>query len=442
MVNIIVELSKYLMILLTILYTFECFTVFRKNSEKQQSFVFIRQNIFMFLNHFIAFVVMILKTGNRELIIFYGAQFIFLAATIILVGFIYPKASRLVTNNMCMLLSIGFIVLTRLSYTKSFRQFRIVVAAMIISLFVPVFIRKVKVLSKLGYMYVALGLGLLIMVTIFASIQGGALLAIQIMGISFQFSEFVKIVFVFGMASFLAESTKFLDVVKVTVLAAMHVLVLVYSTDLGAGLIFLIAYLMMLYVSSKKPLYLLGGLVGVSGAAVVAYQLFGHVKIRVASWQDPLAIYHDGGLQLSQSLFAIGTGSWFGLGLFQGAPNEIPVAEEDFIFSAIAEEMGGLYGICVILICMSVFIMIVNISMQIKNKFYKIVALGLGTIYGFQVFLTIGGAIKFIPSTGVTLPLVSYGGSSMVSTLIMFSIIQGLYILREDEGENIEKQKR
>jgi len=442
MVNIIVELSKYLMILLTILYTFECFTVFRKNSEKQQSFVFIRQNIFMFLNHFIAFVVMILKTGNRELIIFYGAQFIFLAATIILVGFIYPKASRLVTNNMCMLLSIGFIVLTRLSYTKSFRQFRIVVVAMIISLFVPVFIRKVKVLSKLGYMYVALGLGLLIMVTIFASIQGGALLAIQIMGISFQFSEFVKIVFVFGMASFLAESTKFLDVVKVTVLAAMHVLVLVYSTDLGAGLIFLIAYLMMLYVSSKKPLYLLGGLVGVSGAAVVAYQLFGHVKIRVASWQDPLAIYHDGGLQLSQSLFAIGTGSWFGLGLFQGAPNEIPVAEEDFIFSAIAEEMGGLYGICVILICMSVFIMIVNISMQIKNKFYKIVALGLGTIYGFQVFLTIGGAIKFIPSTGVTLPLVSYGGSSMVSTLIMFSIIQGLYILREDEGENIEKQKR
>ena len=442
MINIIVELSKYIMILLTVLYTFECFTVFRNYSEKHQSFVFIRQNIFMFLNHFIAFVVMILKTDNKELVIFYGAQFIFLAATLILVKFIYPKASRLVTNNMCMLLSIGFIILTRLSYTKSLKQFKIVVAAMILSLFVPMLIRKVKVLDKWGYAYAILGLGLLIAVAIWAQVQGGALLSINIFGISFQFSEFVKIVYVFAIASFLAQSIKFSGVVKVTILAAMHVLILVLSTDLGAGLIYFIAFLMMLYVSTKKPFYLLGGLAGISGASVVAYRLFGHVKIRVASWQDPLAIYHDGGLQLSQSLFAIGTGSWFGLGLFQGAPNEIPVAEEDFIFAAIAEEMGGIYGICVILICMSVFIMFVNISMQIKNKFYKIVALGFGTIYGFQVFLTIGGVIKFIPSTGVTLPLVSYGGSSMVSTLIMFSIIQGLYILREDEEEKIEKQKR
>ena len=123
-----------------------------------------------------------------------------------------------------------------------------------------------------------------------------------------------------------------------------------------------------------------------------------------------------------------------GLGLYQGMPDKIPVVEQDFIFAAISEELGGMFALCLILVCVSCFLMFLNIAMQLKDSFYKLVALGLGTIYGFQVFLTIGGVTKFIPSTGVTLPLVSYGGSSMLSTLIIFGIIQGLYILREDEG--------
>lgn len=130
------------------------------------------------------------------------------------------------------------------------------------------------------------------------------------------------------------------------------------------------------------------------------------------------------------------------MGLNQGTPNKIPVVEEDFMFSAIAEEFGGIFSICLILICVSCFIMFVNIAMQIKNSFYKYTALGLGTLYGFQVFLTIGGAIKFIPSTGVTLPLVSSGGSSMIGTIAMFSIIQGMYLLKEDEDLRIEKERR
>mgnify|MGYP005773478867 FL=1 len=146
--------------------------------------------------------------------------------------------------------------------------------------------------------------------------------------------------------------------------------------------------------------------------------------------------------QVAQSLFAIGTGGWFGMGLFQGEPDTIPVASEDFIFSAIAEEMGIIFALCLILVCVSVYIMFLNIAMQLRSMFYKLVALGLGTCYIFQVFLTIGGVTKFIPSTGVTLPLVSYGGSSLVSTLIMFAIIQGLYILREDEEETIERKKK
>ncbi|MBD9158060.1 MAG: hypothetical protein EGQ17_07195 [Lachnospiraceae bacterium] len=130
-----------------------------------------------------------------------------------------------------------------------------------------------------------------------------------------------------------------------------------------------------------------------------------------------------------------------GMGLNLGMPNKIPVVEQDFIFSAIAEEMGGIFAVCLILICMSCFIMFINIAMQIKNRFYKYTALGFGTLYGFQVFLTIGGAIRFIPSTGVTLPLVSYGGSSLASSILMFYIIQGMYLLKEDEDLQIEKER-
>ena len=103
--------------------------------------------------------------------------------------------------------------------------------------------------------------------------------------------------------------------------------------------------------------------------------------------------------------------------------------------------MGLVFALCLILICLSCYVMFLNIAMQLDNSFYKLVALGLGTCYIFQTFLTIGGVTKFIPMTGVTLPLVSYGGSSVLSTLIMFAIIQGLYIFKEDEDEEFERQR-
>jgi len=200
--------------------------------------------------------------------------------------------------------------------------------------------------------------------------------------------------------------------------------------------------LVMLYVATRQPFYTVAGLGAGSVAAVIAYHLFHHVRVRVRVWLDPLAVYQTGGMQVSQSLFAIGTGGWLGTGLFQGKANKIPVADEDFIFSAISEEMGLVFGLCMILICISCYVMFLNIAMRLHNQFYKLVALGLGSCYIFQTFLNIGGVTKFIPSTGVTLPLVSYGGSSVFSTLILFAIIQGLYILKEEEEDQLEKKRR
>ena len=130
------------------------------------------------------------------------------------------------------------------------------------------------------------------------------------------------------------------------------------------------------------------------------------------------------------------------MGLGQGMPGNIPFVEKDSVFSAISEELGGIFAICVILICMCIFLSFFNLAMKVKNQFYTYAAMGLGTMYATQVLLTIGGATKFIPLTGVTLPLVSYGGSSMLSTLIILGIIQGISLIVHDEEQEIEKERR
>lgn len=130
------------------------------------------------------------------------------------------------------------------------------------------------------------------------------------------------------------------------------------------------------------------------------------------------------------------------MGLCQGMPSKIPVVEKDFIFSAVAEEMGVLFAICLLLVCLGCFIQFMMIASRMQAVFYKLIALGLGVEYIVQVFLTVGGVTKFIPSTGVTLPFVSYGGSSILGTFLLFGIIQGLYILkRNDEEENGEEAR-
>jgi len=445
LINLVEMVSRYLIILLMIIYTVQSYTVFRKTSVQAKEYVFLRQNVSMFFIHFIAYVVMFLETMSIELLVFYGAQVIYLAATLILFRNIYPKASRLLVNNMCMLMTIGFIMITRLSYEKGYdlaiKQFKIAALGTVIALFIPLIIRKVMVITKMGWAYCFVGIGLLGLVLVAARVTNGAKLSLDFGGFSFQPSEFVKIIFVFAVAGLLSEARDFKRVVIATGLAAVHVLILVVSKDLGSALIFFITYLAILFVATKNPYLVLAGLLSGAVAAVAAYFLFSHVRVRVQVWQDPFADYSGDGYQICQSLFAIGAGGWFGTGLFQGSPGAIPYAVQDIMFSAVTEELGGIFSICMILVCMSCFIMFINISMKLTNRFYRLVALGLGVTYAVQVFLTVGGSIKLIPLTGVTLPLVSYGGSSVLSTLAMFAIVQGLYMLRRDEEDEDEEKR-
>lgn len=439
MINVIVELSKYLILVLMILYTLQCFNMFRIKDGQDRRHLLAKQIMIMFFMDLTAFTVIYLKTMNFHVIQFYLAITVFFALLQILYRLLYKKASLLLINNMCMLLSVGFIILCRLDMEKAVKQFVIVAVGSGIALIVPILIRKMKFLRRLTWVYAGVGILLLGVVLVMGMTTYGAKLSI----LGVQPSEIVKITFVFFLAALLQRDTSFKNVVIATVLAGTHVLILVLSRDLGSALVFFIAYLVMVYVATKNPGYLALGVLGGSLASVAAYFLFNHVRQRVVAWRDPMSVYDQEGYQIVQSLFAIGTGGWFGMGLCQGASKGVlPVVEEDFVFAAICEELGILFAICLILVCMSFFLMVVNISLQIRNSFYKLIALGLGTEYAFQVFLTIGGATKFIPMTGITLPLVSYGGSSAMSTIIMLAIIQGLYILREDEDEEIEEKRQ
>lgn len=438
----ITEFSKYFIAIFIALYTYECFAVFRYSTEERRKGIYVRQNILIFLVHFTCFLTICTETGELDYLFFYAFQEIILFAAISLFSMIYPRINKLLIHNVCMLLSIGFVILTRLSYEKAIKQFIIVTVSLIIAMVIPYFVEKFSFLKEWKWIYAAAGITALLAVLILGSVTKGAKLSFSIAGLSFQPSEFVKIIFVFFVASALYKSSDFKDVAVSAVIAGIHVMVLVLSKDLGSALIFFVVYVLMVVVATKNWLYLLVGTVGGSAAAVIAYKLFYHVQVRVLAWQDPWSVIDDEGYQITQSLFAIGSGGWFGLGLFKGTPASIPDVEADFVFSAVTEELGLIFSMCLILICLSCFIMCMNIAVRLQDKFYQLVAFGLGVTYIFQVFLTIGGGTKFIPLTGVTLPFISYGGSSVLTTLILFSIIEGLYIIKQREVSKSVKTKR
>lgn len=441
MTHILVEVSKYVMIILFAIYTFSCFSIFKYRSDRVKKSFYIRQLILLHAIQTLCYMTLYLQSG----MLFYLMFYIFVLAFYLLVPALYrqlyPNASFLLTNNMCMLSMIGLVMIARLSTDKALKQFIILAVSVVVAFVIPLMMKKMTFLRDMTAVYCILGIIALFIVTMAGSATYGAKLSLSIFGISLQPAEFVKIIFVFCLAGLLAKGTNLRQVIKTTAVAGVHVLLLVAAKDLGGALIFFITYLMMLFIASRKKIYLFGGLGIGSAAAFAGYKLFSHVRTRVVAWQDPFSVIDNDGYQIAQSLFAIGTGGWFGMGLMGGAPEKIPVVAKDFIFSAISEEFGGLFALCLILVCCSCFIMFMNIATQIKGDFYKLVAVGLGILYGFQIFLTIGGVIKLIPSTGVTLPLVSYGGSSIFATVIIFGVIQGLYILKQkEEGAELEEK--
>lgn len=448
MLNIFLTSSKYLLIVLFAFYTYYAFNTLRNTGEEYKSCLIKRQRVMLFLLHLLSYTIILIYNIDRiyTVILFYGAQLIYFILLIGLTGVFFEMRINLsLLNNMNMLISIGLIVLSRISLDKAIRQFYILIFATFIFFIILFFFNRIGIWSKAAWVYCVLGIGLLLLVLVMGELSNGAKLAINFTFFSIQPLEFVKIIYIFFLASLFQKENSTRLVIKSGIFAGIHVILLVLSRDLGSALILFVAYLLILYVTGKKILYLLSGLVGGAIASIAGYALFSHVRVRVLAWQNPWSVIDNEGYQITQSLFAIGTGGWLGMGLFRGRPTDIPVVEQDFVFSAISEELGGFFALCLIFLYLACFMNFIRISMKQKEGFYKILVLGFSIIWGIQIFLTIGGAIKLIPSTGVTLPLISYGGSSLVSTVIMFAIILSVDMKNNsseiEEKENAKKTK-
>ena len=439
MIDIVYTISKYLIIICFALFVVISFRVQRDVPEETKSGTYRLQRSLIIAIHAIAFFVICLHILNGDseiniwyLIAFYIAQLAYL----LIMTMVIPRFVRLnqgINHVMCMFLAIGFIIQTRLDFDTSVKQFLIMLAGTVLFLIICFFCKRARFLKNLTWIYCAAGTGLLLLVLVLSTVSRGAKISLEVGSYSFQPLEFVKILFVLFVAGAFHKSSSFKNVLITAACAAVHVGILVLCKDLGSAFILFLIYLLMLYVATRRFFYAVLGCAAFAAAAVVAYQLFDHVKIRVSAWLDPWKDINGNGYQIAQSLFAIGTGGWFGSGLFKGNPASIPLVSKDMVISAISEELGAIFAIFLILLCLCFTLMIFRVAIRIGTTFNKLLAFGLGVSYAVQVFLTIGGALKFIPLTGVTLPFVSSGGSSMLASLITLGIIQALYVISESD---------
>ena len=441
MTTLLTSVCKYSMIIVMILYTVLAFWSLRFKSVENMRGCYWGMNLLTFSFLTLGFAVIAVKERSILIVGYYAAIMLYFMVYLLVYRHMYKKANLALLSHMLMFLSIGFILLTRLNPKQSIKQYIIVVGSSVLTLIVPKMFAKLKAARNWAIVMGIIGILMLGIVLVLGKITRGANLYINLGFFSFQPSEFVKISFVLLIAVLLRERTDIKRVLLSAVIAAVHGIILVASRDLGAALIFFVSYLMMLYVATKQKAYLFIGLIVGFFACIAAYYLFAHVRVRVQTWLHPFADFYGKGNQIGNSLFGIGTGGWFGQGLYKGQPSKTPEVIMDCIFTAVCEELGGIIGICLILICIACLLMFIAVAAELYLPFYKLIGIGLTAIYGTQVFLTIGGGIKFIPLTGVTLPLVSYGGSSVLSTFIIFGIMQELYIKRQNEVERLERIK-
>ena len=424
-----------------VLYTSLSVTTVVSSKKKLVSACTSVQSGLMLVVIFLSFLDMTFVSGMEEYLYLFAFITLFLFFMITIVSIIYDKSDRILLNNMCMLSGIGLSIVSRLSFSRAFRQYIITLISFAICLAIPFFIDRFKYFKQLLWLYASVGIVVLSIVLFTGSKVNGANITYTLKGITFQPSEFVKIIYLFFLAALLYKYNSFKWIFISALITGAYVIVLVFSRDLGSALIFFVAYVMIVVMSTHNYIYLISGLAGGALACIVAYNMFDHVKVRVIAFMDPWTYIDDQAYQITQSLFAISSGGWFGSGLMQGRPSDIPFVNQDLIFSAVCEEYGLLFAICLLIICMCVFCRMMMLSYRIADKFYQIIVYGIGIMYIFQVFLTVGGGIKFIPLTGVTLPLISYGGSSVMTTYIMLFIVQGIVIKSRNYEQAHDERK-
>ncbi len=364
-----------------------------------------------------------------------------LLATHAVLAWRYRWADQLLLPLAAMLAGLGLVVITRLEPALAVRQ------TIWLGLGLALLIGTMAALPRVdwlkGYKYTAALLGLgLVLVTFVLGVDpngSGERLWLGLGGIYFQPSEILKVLLVVFFAAYLDDYRELIAfggprlgplrlppvpyLVPLVVMAAASLGVLTLQRDLGAALLFFGVFLALFHAASGRVGTALLGLLGFCVAAYLAYTLFSVVQLRIAVWLDPWARRETSGYQIIQALFAFAAGGIVGTGLGFGLPRSIPAAHTDFVIAAAGEELGLLGSLAIVALYALLVYRAFHIALQTRDSFASLLAAGLGSVIGIQALIILGGTVRLIPLTGITLPLVSYGGSSVAANCLMLGLL-------------------
>ncbi|MEE8705112.1 MAG: FtsW/RodA/SpoVE family cell cycle protein [Olsenella sp.] len=371
--------------------------------------------------------------------------FVAFAVAHVAIRFLAPGADPVILPITFVLSGIGIAFVTRLAPDDAIRQVLwlfVSVGAMVATL---VAVKSLDDLARYKYTLGITGVALLVLPMLVGTERGGSKLWITFGSFSFQPGEIAKILIILFLAAYFAENRELLSastrhfgplalprprmLAPLFVMWGISLLVVIFERDLGSALLFFTFFIVMLYAATGRASYVLVFLVLLAVGGVFCYHTFSHVQNRVAIWLNPFG-NPDGGYQLIQSLYSLADGDLIGTGIGKGLPTLTPVVASDFIFSAIGEEMGLLGASAVIMGYMIFAVRGFATAARAKSDVSAFTAIGLTCAIAFQAFLIVGGTTRLLPLTGVTLPFMSQGGSSLLASFI----IVGLLLRAGDEG--------
>ncbi|SFL87397.1 FtsW/RodA/SpoVE family cell cycle protein [Pelosinus propionicus] len=338
-----------------------------------------------------------------------------------------------------LLVGIGLIIILRLKPELFMLQVMWVGVGLVAFLISAILAKRLEQIAYFKYICGFIGVGLLLSAILFGVDIGGNKNWIIMGPVRFQPSEFAKIFIVLFLAAYLSERRELLTlatkhygpfvlphprfIAPLIAVWSLGMLMFVLQRDMGAALLYFGLAIIMTYMVSGRSSYVIIGMIAFLVGSVICYHLYSHIQLRVDIWLNPWSDPSGGAYQIVQSLFALGSGGIMGSGLTYGFPTMIPEVHTDFIFAAIGEEMGLIGAGAVILLYILMIYRAFRTSLLSLMPFSMMVAAGLAVSMALQTFLIIAGVIKFFPLTGITLPFISYGGSSIVSNFILLGML-------------------